>query len=53
MGFIKRQKNISNKSNYFKFNGLIFESEEDYKILENIDKKIKNIVKLVKKIKSI
>ena len=49
MGFIKRQKNISNKSNYFKFNGLIFESEEDYKILENIDKNIKNIVKLVKK----
>ena len=49
MGFIKRQKNISNKSNYFKFNGLIFESEEDYKILKNIDKNIKNIVKLVKK----
>ena len=48
MGFVKRQKNISNNSKYFKINGLIFESEEDYKILKNIDKNINDIVELVK-----
>ena len=38
--------NVSNKS--FKINGLIFDSEEDYNKLKNIDNNINNIVQLVK-----
>lgn len=38
--------NVSDKS--LKINGLIFNSEEDYKKLKNIDNNINNIVQLVK-----
>ena len=37
-----------NNSKSFKINGLIFDSEEDYKKLKNIDDNINNIVHLVK-----
>ena len=43
MGF-KCQQN-----KYFKINGLIFDSEEDYKSLKRVDNNIFNIVNLVKK----
>ena len=47
MGLRKRQQqNNSNKS--FKINGLIFDSEEDYNNLKNIDNNISSIVHLVK-----
>ena len=39
-------KKPQNKS--FKLNGLIFDSEEDYKSLKRVDENIFNIVKLVK-----
>lgn len=48
MGFVSRQKNKSNSSKYYKINGLVFDSEGDYKILKNIDKNINDIVELVK-----
>ena len=38
--------NVNNKS--FKINGLIFDCEEDYNKLKNIDNNINNIVHLVK-----
>ena len=40
--------NINNNSKSFKINGLIFDSEEDYNKLKNIDNNINNIVQLVK-----
>ena len=49
MGF--KSKNIettqSNNCNPFKVGGLIFDSEEDYLILKNIDRNITQIVKSV------
>ena len=45
MGFKRQQNNISKS---FKFNGLIFDSEEDYKSLKRVDDNIFNIVNLVK-----
>ena len=48
MGFIKQgKKNQSNICKPFKIKGLIFDSEEDYNILKNIDNNIDNLVKLV------
>ena len=45
MGFKRQQNNISKS---FKLNGLIFDSEEDYKSLKRVDDNIFNILKLVK-----
>ena len=42
MGFKCKQNNS------FKFGGLIFDSEEDYKSLKRVDNNILNIVKIVK-----
>ena len=42
MGFKRKQNNS------FKLDGLIFDSEEDYKSLKRVDDNIFNIVKLVK-----
>ena len=48
MGFIKQEKkNQSNICKPFKIKGLIFDSEDDYNILKNIDNNIDNLVKLV------
>ena len=44
MGFKSRQSNNRNK---FKIGGLIFDSEEDYLVFENIDKNMFKIVDLV------
>ena len=49
MGFIKQEKkNQSNICKPFKIKGLIFDSEEDYNILKNIDNNIDHAVRLVK-----
>ena len=49
MGFIKQEKkNQSNICKPFKIKGLIFDSEEDYNILKNIDNNIEHVVRLVK-----
>ena len=45
---ISNMFNTINNSKSFKINGLIFDSEEDYKKLKNIDDNINNIVHLVK-----
>ena len=47
MGF-KSKNNQSNICKGFKVGGLIFDSEEDYKILKNIDININQTVRLVK-----
>ena len=49
MGFksTNKQTSQSNNCNTFKVGGLLFDSEEDYLILKNIDKNINNIVNLV------
>ena len=49
MGFKSKSivKNQSNICNPFKVGGLIFDSEEDYLILKNIDSNISQIVKSV------
>ena len=44
MGYKSKSKQINNN---FKIRGLIFDSEEDYNILKNIDNNIDNLVKLV------
>ena len=46
MGF-KSKNNQSNICKRFRVRGLIFDSEEDYQILKNIDNNIKQTVKLV------
>ena len=48
MGFIKQEKNQLNICKTFKIKGLIFDSEEDYLILKNIDKNINQTVRSVK-----
>ena len=49
MGFKSKSKETSktNNCNPFKVGGLIFDSEEDYLILKNIDSNISQIVKSV------
>ena len=49
MGFKSKnnQTSQSNNCNPFKVGGLIFDSEEDYQILKNIDSNIKQTVKSV------
>ena len=49
MGFksTNKQTSQSNNCNTFKVGGLLFDSEEDYLILKNIDKNINHIVHLV------
>ena len=44
MGYKSKSKQINNN---FKIKGLIFDSEEDYNILKNIDSNISQIVKSV------
>ena len=44
MGYKSKSKQINNN---FKIRGLIFDSDEDYNILKNIDNNIDNLVKLV------
>ena len=46
MGFRKQKNNINSS---FKLDGLIFDSEKDYKDLKRVDDNILNIVNLVKK----
>ena len=46
MGF-KSKNNQSNICKRFRVRGLIFDSEEDYQILKNIDSNIKQTVELV------
>ena len=46
MGFKSKSKE-TNICNQFKVGGLIFESEEDYQLLKDIDKNISQIVKSV------
>ena len=45
MGYKSKSKQINNN---FKIKGLIFDSEEDYNILKNIDNNIDHAVRLVK-----
>ena len=45
MGYKSKSKQINNN---FKIKGLIFDSEEDYNILKNIDNNIDHVVRLVK-----
>ena len=50
MGFKSKSKETSQSNiyNQFKVGGLIFDSEEDYLILKNIDRNIRQTVKSVK-----
>ena len=45
MGYKSKSKQINNN---FEIKGLIFDSEEDYNILKNIDNNIDHVVRLVK-----
>ena len=49
MGFKTKSKETSqtNICNHFKVGGLIFDSEDDYQLLKDIDRNIKQTVKLV------
>ena len=49
MGLISKSKQTSqtNNCNLFKVGGLIFDCEDDYKLLKNLDKNITETVKLV------
>lgn len=48
MVLVKVENRISNRGDYYQNLGLLFECEEDYQILKNIDKNINYIVRLVK-----
>ena len=48
MGFKRKNTSQSNNCNPFKIGGLIFDSEDDYLVLKNIDKNILQTVKSVK-----